>query len=138
MAWFSFCLLSSVYFLSVFSMAWCLTDVIMPCRSARPSLCRVRHQVAIGWGWQLLYRLRVILDLDSFNQSSQLVHHNNNGKTDCVKLNFETAQCSSLLCSLLNLHKNFSHSMGAQLYEADAISSLAFLRITSANRIIVG
>jgi len=26
--------------------------------------------------------------------------------TDCVKLNFETAQCSSLLCSVLTLHQN--------------------------------
>jgi len=63
-------LLSSVFgLLSVcFSKAKCLTDVITPSRSVRPSLCRLRHHVAVGQGWRLLYRLRVVLDRDSINQ----------------------------------------------------------------------
>ena len=65
-------LLSSVFsLLSVSSIAYCLPDVIMPGKSVRPSLCRIRHHVAVCYGWQPLYRLRVILDLDSIIQSSQ-------------------------------------------------------------------
>jgi hypothetical protein len=30
-----------------------------------PSHCRVCHHVAVGWSWHLLYRLHVILDLDT-------------------------------------------------------------------------
>jgi len=41
-----------------------------------PSLCRVRHHLVVGYGCQLLYRLHVILDLDSINQWSWQVHHN--------------------------------------------------------------
>jgi hypothetical protein len=50
--------------------------ILLTVRHVRPSLCRVRHHVAVGYGWQPLYRLRVILDLDSSNQSSRQVHHN--------------------------------------------------------------
>jgi len=60
------------------------------------------------------------------------------GKTDRWKLHSGTAQCSSSLCSILSLHKNWWCSVGAQLKEADAILSRAFLPIQAADGFIVG
>jgi len=39
----------------------------------RPSLCKIRYHMPVGYGSQLVYRLCVILDLDSINQWSQQV-----------------------------------------------------------------
>jgi len=46
----------------------------------RPSLGRVHHHVAMGWEWQLPNTVRVILGMDSINQSSRQVHHNTVGE----------------------------------------------------------
>ena len=43
-----------------------------------------------------------------------------------------------MLCGVLSLHKNCWRSVGAQLWEADMISSLAFVPIKAADGIIVG
>jgi len=55
-------------------------------------------------------------------------------KTDRVKLNFGTPQCSSLLCRFLSLKKNCSRSGCAQLSAGDGISSIAFSMIMAADR----
>jgi len=53
-----------------------LKDLVTAWRSVRPSLCRVLHPVAFGYGCQLLYRVCVIWDLDSINQLTRQVCHN--------------------------------------------------------------
>jgi len=58
-------------------------------------------------------------------------------KTDHIKVNIGTIKCSSLLCSLLSPHENCWRSVGARLQEADAISSLAFWHINTADRLIM-
>jgi len=42
----------------------------------RPSLCRVRHHMPLGYGWEQQCRLHVIGDLDSINQSCRRPRHN--------------------------------------------------------------
>jgi len=59
-------------------------------------------------------------------------------KTERVKLNLGTAQCSSLLWRVLSLHQDCWNSVGAQLKEVVAILSLAFLPIEAAAGFIVG
>ena len=59
-------------------------------------------------------------------------------KSNRVKLDLGTPQCSILLCSVLSLHRNCWPCVGTQLEDADMISSLAFLPIITADRFIMG
>lgn len=58
-------------------------------------------------------------------------------KTDRMKLNFGSAQSTSLLCSLESLHRRFWQSMGAQLKETDMVSSIVFVAFNTATLLSV-
>jgi hypothetical protein len=59
-------------------------------------------------------------------------------KTDSVKLQLGTAGWTFLLWSVLSLHKDWCCTLGAQLYQEDAILSVACLPITAADWLFVG
>jgi len=57
--------------------------------------------------------------------------------TDRVKLHLGTVHYSLLFCIVRSLHKHSWRTVGAQLYEAHTISSVAILPMEAANRFIV-